>query len=75
MQPDPTPADAISVRRAEPAEIGQLGQIWYDGWHEAHARILPAELTRVRTRESFEDRLAARQAEGRARAEPSRHTR
>ena len=49
----------MKVRGAEQAEIGQLAQIWYDGWHEAHARILPVELTRVRTRESFEDRLIA----------------
>jgi ribosomal protein S18 acetylase RimI-like enzyme len=47
------------VRPAEEAEIDRLAQIWYDGWHDAHARILPAGLTRIRTLESFRDRLQA----------------
>lgn len=49
----------VHVRGAEEAEIGHLARIWYDGWHEAHARILPEELTRLRTLESFRDRLQA----------------
>jgi GNAT superfamily N-acetyltransferase len=49
----------MSVRPAEPAEIDHLAQVWYDGWQDAHAGILPAELTRIRTLESFRDRLQA----------------
>jgi GNAT superfamily N-acetyltransferase len=49
----------MDVRAAEAAEIDQLARIWYDGWHEAHAAILPAELTRLRTLESFRQRLQA----------------
>jgi ribosomal protein S18 acetylase RimI-like enzyme len=49
----------MSVRAAEEAEIEHLARIWHEGWHEAHARILPAELTRIRTRESFADRIRA----------------
>jgi ribosomal protein S18 acetylase RimI-like enzyme len=49
----------MSVRPAEEAEIDHLAQVWYDGWQDAHARILPAELTRIRTLESFGDRLRA----------------
>jgi ribosomal protein S18 acetylase RimI-like enzyme len=49
----------MSVRSAEAAEIDHLAQVWYDGWQDAHARILPAELTRIRTLESFRDRLEA----------------
>lgn len=49
----------MNVRRPEPTEIDQLARIWYDGWQDAHAEILPAELARVRTLESFRDRLAA----------------
>jgi ribosomal protein S18 acetylase RimI-like enzyme len=45
------------VRGAEDVEIDQLAQVWYDGWQDAHARIVPAELTRARTRESFRERL------------------
>lgn len=49
----------MDVRAAEEAEIGHLARIWYDGWQDAHARILPAELARLRTLESFTDRLHA----------------
>jgi GNAT superfamily N-acetyltransferase len=49
----------MNVRAAEVAEIDHLARVWYDGWQDAHARILPAELTRIRTLESFRDRLEA----------------
>jgi ribosomal protein S18 acetylase RimI-like enzyme len=49
----------MSVRAAQAAEIDHLAKVWYDGWQDAHARILPAELTRIRTVESFRDRLQA----------------
>jgi ribosomal protein S18 acetylase RimI-like enzyme len=49
----------MAVRAAEEREIGKLAQIWYDGWHEAHRKIVPEELTRLRTLESFRDRLRA----------------
>ena len=48
-----------SVRAAEAAEIDHLAKVWFDGWQDAHARILPIELTRIRTLESFRDRLEA----------------
>jgi ribosomal protein S18 acetylase RimI-like enzyme len=47
------------VRAAEAAEIDHLAKVWFDGWQDAHARILPVELTRIRTLESFRDRLEA----------------
>lgn len=49
----------MKVRAAEATELDQLARVWFDGWHEAHARIVPAELTRVRTLPSFRDRLQA----------------
>ena len=49
----------MDVRDAEPAEVARLAQIWYDGWQDAHAEILPAELKRLRTLESFRDKLLA----------------
>jgi ribosomal protein S18 acetylase RimI-like enzyme len=49
----------MEVRAAREDEVDRLATIWYDGWHEAHAAILPAELTRLRTLESFRDRLEA----------------
>ncbi len=47
----------MRVRAAEEAEIDQLASVWYDGWQDAHAKILPAELARLRTLESFRSRL------------------
>jgi len=49
----------MDVRAAQPKEIDQLARLWYDAWQDAHAAILPAELKRVRTLESFRERLAA----------------
>ena len=49
----------MTVRPADAAEIDHLAKVWYDGWQDAHARILPAELTLIRTLESFRDRLEA----------------
>ena len=49
----------MDVRSAEETEIDHLATIWYQGWHDAHGRIVPAELARFRTLESFRDRLQA----------------
>jgi len=49
----------MEVRAAEEVEIGHLAKLWYDGWQDAHAQIVPAELARLRTLESFRDRLQA----------------
>lgn len=48
-----------TVRSAQESEIAHLAQLWYDGWQDAHAGILPAELARYRTLESFGRRLRA----------------
>lgn len=45
------------VRVATSAEIDALAQLWFDGWQEAHAQILPAELKQARTVQSFRERL------------------
>jgi ribosomal protein S18 acetylase RimI-like enzyme len=49
----------MEVRAAEEHEIDQLAAIWFDGWQDAHAQIVPAELTRLRTVENFRERLLA----------------
>jgi ribosomal protein S18 acetylase RimI-like enzyme len=49
----------VSIRPAEPRELDQLARLWYDGWQDGHADILPAELARLRTLESFRERLEA----------------
>jgi GNAT superfamily N-acetyltransferase len=47
------------VRSADAAEIEHLARLWYDGWHRTHAPLVPPELIRLRTIESFRERLQA----------------
>jgi hypothetical protein len=47
------------VRPARPDDIDQLSRLWHEGWREGHASLVPAELTRLRTLDSFGQRLAA----------------
>jgi len=49
----------MDVRNAEAHELDQLATLWHDAWQDAHAAIVPADLTRARTRESFRERLLA----------------
>jgi ribosomal protein S18 acetylase RimI-like enzyme len=49
----------VKVRSADERDLDRLAQVWFDGWHESHAQIVPPELTRLRTVESFRDRLRA----------------
>lgn len=48
---------AAEVRDRDDIEIDLLAQLWHDGWQDAHARILPAELARHRTLENLRERL------------------
>jgi ribosomal protein S18 acetylase RimI-like enzyme len=48
----------MDVRDAQDSDLEPLAGIWYQGWQDAHARILPATLARHRTLESFRSRLA-----------------
>lgn len=56
----------MTVRPLEEAEVGVLARLWYHGWQDAHARIVPAELARRRTLPRFEERLRAALADVRA---------
>ena len=49
----------MEVRAAAESEVDYLAKLWRDGWHDAHAQITPAELVRLRTLESFRERLQA----------------
>jgi GNAT superfamily N-acetyltransferase len=49
----------MEIRNADAGEADRLAQLWYDGWCDAHLKIVPAELTRVRTPESFRERMRA----------------
>lgn len=57
-----SPEENTMLRDAQPAEIDRLAQIWHDGWLDAHDSLMPAELKRLRTLESFRDRLRKRLA-------------
>jgi GNAT superfamily N-acetyltransferase len=50
---------SVVVRTAEESEVDALAKLWYEAWQDAHARIVPEELTRARTLESFRQRLRA----------------
>lgn len=50
-------SDRERVRNADPSEIAAIARVWYDAWQDAHANVLPAELARIRTLESFKFRL------------------
>jgi GNAT superfamily N-acetyltransferase len=56
--PPLTPGDMI-VRSPDAAEIPALARLWHQGWHDAHAAIVPDALVRARTLENFHQRLEA----------------
>ncbi|MCA9757811.1 MAG: GNAT family N-acetyltransferase [Candidatus Eisenbacteria bacterium] len=47
----------MRIRSPLDNEIDPLAVIWHRGWQDAHADILPPELARYRTLESFRQRL------------------
>ena len=49
----------MNVRAAHETEIDHLAGLWYAAWQDAHANLVPRELTRLRTLESFRERLEA----------------
>ncbi len=53
------------VRDAELSDVASLAQLWFNGWQDAHADILPLELKQARTLASFHERLAAALADAR----------
>jgi len=61
----------VIVRNAAEADLDRLAMIWHQGWHEAHASLVPAELTLVRTLPNFRERLQAALPDLRVAGEPS----
>jgi GNAT superfamily N-acetyltransferase len=49
----------MMVRAADATEIDHLARLWHDVWHGSHAPLAPPELVRLRTLESFRERLRA----------------
>lgn len=56
---DRTKASSMVVREATSGDVETVASIWMEGWIDAHGDILPAELARLRTLESFRARLLA----------------
>lgn len=50
---------ASALRQALPHDVEPLAELWHHGWHDAHAANVPAALTRLRTLDSFAQRMAA----------------
>lgn len=48
-----------TIQSAQGSDIERLAELWYSGWRDAHVAIVPEALSRVRTLESFRDRLVA----------------
>ena len=51
--------DAMIARWADRSETSVLTRLWYDGWQDGHAAVVPAALTRARTLENFAERMSA----------------
>jgi ribosomal protein S18 acetylase RimI-like enzyme len=52
----------MHIRAARPEDVDAIAQLWYDGWQDAHADVVPMALTRLRTRDSFPPRVVKRLA-------------
>jgi ribosomal protein S18 acetylase RimI-like enzyme len=53
----------VTIRDAEPGDVDRLASLWFEGWRDGHVAIVPAELTALRTRDSFLARLTPALAE------------
>jgi GNAT superfamily N-acetyltransferase len=51
--------DSNIVRNLQLEELDHLAALWYNGWQDGHAAVVPTELARLRTLESFKERLNA----------------
>jgi GNAT superfamily N-acetyltransferase len=64
-------APAPPVRAAMTDDIDLLARIWYDGWQDAHAGILPGALASRRTIDRLRERLRAELPDVRVLGPPS----
>ena len=45
-----------AIRDAKQSDVKNIAELWHVSWHDAHSHIVPKELTRIRTPESFTKR-------------------
>ncbi len=53
----PPQIEDLPIRHASTGEIEALAKLWFEGWQDAHAEILPPKLRELRTLESFRERI------------------
>lgn len=51
---------SVTIRPAAAEDAGRIADIWFEGWRDGHLGLVPEELVRVRTEESFLPRAAER---------------
>jgi GNAT superfamily N-acetyltransferase len=49
----------LQIRAAQPADAEPLAILWWSGWKDGHAAVLPEALAKLRTLDSFRDRMNA----------------
>jgi GNAT superfamily N-acetyltransferase len=59
MRTTDEPSPVAPLRLLSEADLAPTAALWRQGWLYAHADIVPTELVRLRTPESFADRLVA----------------
>ncbi|KAA9382427.1 hypothetical protein [Neorhizobium galegae] len=47
----------LEIRPAETADQKEIVQLWHQGWHDAHADLVPSEVLAFRTKDYFTLRL------------------
>lgn len=60
----------MQIRAAELDDIEPLARLWFEGWQDAHAKIVPAELARFRTLDRFRERIGSSLADVRVSGDP-----
>lgn len=43
----------FEIRPAETADHDEIVQLWHQGWHDAHANLVPSEILAFRTKDHF----------------------
>jgi GNAT superfamily N-acetyltransferase len=56
----PSERSQVALRSGRTEDAQQVAEIWREGWREGHLGLVPDELARMRTDESFGVRAAAR---------------
>jgi predicted amidohydrolase/ribosomal protein S18 acetylase RimI-like enzyme len=51
--------EGMDVRNASPEDLDALARLWHEVWRETHLPLMPETLVRLRTLDSFRERLGA----------------